>query len=178
MTSLIKDDPVFYNNSNIPQTLIYAQLHYASYKFGSDGNACSLASGASKWSISKGHMYDYTLQVIEALYKLKDQLSIWPNQNKRKMESMKNNDQKGFFGTVGKLDSTDIMLKFKPGEDFKVEIFFNRKKRYALDLCAVCDSSKGFTYILASWPNSQYDTQNFASTSIHCNPRQYFLPGE
>lgn len=47
-----------------------------------------------------------------------------------------------------------------------------------LDLCAVCDSSKRFTYILAGWPNSQYDARIFASTSIHRNPRRYFSPGE
>ena len=41
VTSLIKDDPVFHNNSNIQQTPVYAQLHYALYKLGSDGNASS-----------------------------------------------------------------------------------------------------------------------------------------
>ncbi len=30
-----------YNNSNIPQTPVYAQLHYALYKFSSDRNASS-----------------------------------------------------------------------------------------------------------------------------------------
>ena len=157
VTSLIKDDPIFYNNSNIPQIPVYAQLHYALYKFGSDGNASSWTYGASKWGISEGHMYDCTLRVIEALCNLKDQLIIWPNQDKRKIESMKNSDREEFLVAGGKLDSTDIVLKFKPGGIFKGEIFFNRKKRYALDLCAVCDSSKKFTYIFAGWPNSQHD---------------------
>lgn len=76
-------------------------------------------------------MYDCTLRVIEALCKLKDQLIIWPNQNKRKIESMKNSDRERFLGSVGKLDGTDIVLKFKPGGIFKGEIFFNRKKHYA-----------------------------------------------
>ena len=92
VTSLIKDDPVFYNNSNIQQTPVYAQLHYELYKLGSDGNAGSWTSCASKWGISEGHMYDCILRVIEALCKLKDQLITWPNQNKRKIERMKNSD--------------------------------------------------------------------------------------
>lgn len=58
VTSLIKDDPIFYNNSNIPQTPVHAQLHYALYKFCSDGYASSWTSGASKWGISEGYMYD------------------------------------------------------------------------------------------------------------------------
>lgn len=94
------------------------------------------------------------------------------------MESMKNSDWEGFLGVVGKLDGTDIVLKFKPGGIFKGEIFFNRKKRQAVDLCTLCDSSKRFTYILAGWPNSQHDAQSFVSTSIHRNPRRYFSPGE
>ena len=178
VTSLIKDDPIFYNNSNILQTPVHAQLHYALYKFGSDGNASNWTSGASKWGISEGHMYDYTLRVIEALCNLKDQLIIWPNQNKRKIEGMKNSDREGFLGAVEKLDGTDIVLKLKPGRIFKGDILFNRKKRYALDLCAVCDSSKRFTYILTGWPNSQHDARIFASTFINRNPRRYFSPGE
>ena len=94
------------------------------------------------------------------------------------MESMKNSDWERFFIAVGKLDGIDIVLKFKPGGIFKGEIFFNRKKRYALDLYAVCDSTKRFIYILVSWPNSQHDARIFASTSIDRNPRRYFLPGE
>ena len=134
-----------------------------------------LANGAFPKGIT---MTVCTLRVIEALCKLKDQLIIWPNQDKRKYESMKNSDREGFLGAVGKLDDTDIVLKFKPGGIFKGGIFFNRKKRYALDLCTICDSSKRFTYILAGWPNSQHDARIFASTSIHRNPRRYFSPGE
>lgn len=66
------------------------------------------------------------------------------------MESMENSDWEGFLGAVGKLDSTDIILKFKPGRIFKGEIFFNQKKSYGLDLFAICNSSKRFTYIHAS----------------------------
>lgn len=121
VTNLIKDDPIFYNNSNISQTSVqvHAQLHYALYKFGSDRNASGWTSGASKWGISEGYMYNCTLRVIDALCNLKDQLIIWPNQDKRKMESMKNSDREGFLGAVGKLDGTDIVLKFKPGGIFK-----------------------------------------------------------
>lgn len=85
-----------------------------------------LANGA----FPKGNMYDCTLQVIGALCNLKDQFIIWPNEDKRKIENMRNSDREGFLGTVGKLDGTDIVLKFKPGGIFKEEIFFNRKKCY------------------------------------------------
>lgn len=129
MTSFIKDDFVFYNNSNIQQIPIYIQLYYALYKLGSDGNyAGSWTSGASKWGVFERHIYDCTLQVIEALCKLKDQLITWPNQNKRKIKSMKNSDQEGFLGSVGNLDGTDIMLKFKAKRNLQKRNFFQLKK--------------------------------------------------
>lgn len=126
--SFIKDNPILYNNSNILQTLIHMQLHYALYKFGSDRNASSWTSRASKWWISKRYMYDCTLQVIVTLINLKNQLIIWPNHDKKKIESMKNNDRERFLGAVGKLDGINIMLKLKPGGIFKKRNFFQLKK--------------------------------------------------
>lgn len=75
-------------------------------------------------------------------------------------------------------NGTDIVLKHKPGGNYNGEVFFTRKKVYALDLCAVCDSDKRFTYILAGWPNSQHNARIFASSTLHRSPTDYFLPGE
>lgn len=66
---------------------------------------------------------------------------------------MKNSNQKRFFDVVEKLDSKDIMFKFKSKRIFKKGDFFNWKKCYTLNLYAICDFLKKFTYILASWPN-------------------------
>ena len=70
------------------------------------------------------------------------------------------------------------MLEHKPGGIFEGETFFTRKKVYALDLCAVFDSDRRFTYILAGWPNSQHDARIFASTNLHRSSENYFSPGE
>lgn len=47
-----------------------------------------------------------------------------------------------------------------------------------MDICAICNSSKKLTYVLAEWPNSQHDAYIFASINIQKNPKNYFLPGE
>ena len=90
---------------------------------------------------------------------------------------MVNGTWEGFIGVVGKVDGTDIVSGFKPRGEFKGELFYNRKNRYALDLCAVCDSDKKFTYILAGWPNSQHDARIFGSTNLQQNPQKYFSDG-
>lgn len=94
------------------------------------------------------------------------------------MECMKNSNWKGFLSVVGKLDGTNTLLKFKLEKIFKGEIFFNQKKRYALDLCAVWDSLKRFIYIYIDVPNLQHNAQIFAFTSIYCNLRWYYLLGK
>lgn len=37
---------------------------------------------------------------------------------------MKNNNREGFLGYVRKVDSIDIVLKYKPGDVYIGEIFF------------------------------------------------------
>ena len=175
---LIQTDPIFENESNISQAPVEDQLHYALYKLGHDGSLASYGACATNWDVSEGHIYNCTRRVVEALFNLQDQLITWPNSRKQLHESMVNDEREGFIGAVGKVDGTDIILKFKPSGHFKGELFFTRKKRYAMDICAVCDSSKKFTYVLAGWPNSQHDARIFASTNIQRNLENYLLPGE
>lgn len=49
---------------------------------------------------------------------------------------MKNQDRERFFGIVGKVDGTDIILQYKPGGIFHGKHFCKRKKHYSIDLCA------------------------------------------
>lgn len=46
------------------------------------------------------------------------------------------------MGAIGKVDRTDIVLHYKLGGKLLGEHFFNRKKRYTIDHCAICDSDK------------------------------------
>jgi hypothetical protein len=61
---------------------------------------------------------------------------------------MKNEERKDFIEIVDKIDETDIVLVYKFEDDYQEEIFFNKKKRYALNLCAVCNDQKEIIYML------------------------------
>ena len=175
---LIKDDAIFINNSSQEQTPVFLQLQYILYQLGHDGNSKSFMNTATFWGVSEGHIYNCSKRVIKALCNIRDVFVRWPDASKRVLESLRNDTREGFIGAIGKVDGTDIVLHYKPGGKYLGETFWNQKKRYALDLCAVCDSSKSFTYMLAGWPNSAHNARVFASTSLHREPDAYFSAGK
>ena len=71
-----------------------------------------------------------------------------------------------------------MLLTSRAGGEYEPERFFSRKKRHALDLCAICDSDHIFTYALAGWPNSVHDARVWASTAIAKTPDAFLSPGE
>lgn len=75
-------------------------------------------------------------------------------------------------------ESKEVTSDSLIGGPYDPESFSSRKKRYALDLCAVCDSNHLFTYAMAGWPNPVHDARNWASTAIVSLPESWFSPGE
>ena len=74
---------------------------------------------------------------------------------------MRNQDREGCLGAIGKVDGTDIVLQYKPGGVFHGEHFYTRKKRYSIDLCAVCDSRKRFLY---SMEDFRFSCESFSGS--------------
>ncbi len=91
---------------------------------------------------------------------------------------MRNQDRGRFLGVIGKVDGTDIVLQYKPGGVFHGEHFYSRKKLYAIDLCAVCDSQKCFIYSLVGFSNITHDSRVCAATQIHQHLTRFFTPGQ
>lgn len=61
---------------------------------------------------------------------------------------------------------------------FMEGIFIRKKKRYSIDLCAICNFRKRFIYCLIGFSNAIYDSQVWAATQIHQYPIWYFIPGQ
>lgn len=61
---------------------------------------------------------------------------------------MKNDAKTNFIECVKKTDDIDIVLQRKSDDKYDDEIFFNRKKRYAMNLLEICDFKRMFIYIL------------------------------
>lgn len=92
---------------------------------------------------------------------------------------MINNIRKNeFIEVVSKIDETNMVLINKSDDRYEGELFFNRKKRYIMNLCAVCDSNKKYTYFLIDWSNNQHDQRIFSAGDLHKNPINFFCEGQ
>ena len=178
LAGLIRDDPIFQNNSNSMQAPVEAQLLYALYRFGHEGDANSYTKASKLCGVSEGHIYDCTKRVVTALCRIRDRFVKWPDAQERSEESFTNAAREGFTGAVGKVDGTDVVLASKPRGQFDREIYCHRKKVYAINLTAVCNARKEFTYMIAGWAGSPHDAHVFASTKLSKSPLEYFSPGQ
>ena len=61
---------------------------------------------------------------------------------------MKNDARIDFIKCVKKLNDNDIVLTQKFENKYDKKIFFNKKKRYVINLCVICDFKIMFIYIL------------------------------
>ena len=173
----IRDHPVFSNKSNRPQDPVDVQLKLALYRLAYDGSGVGFNNTAHHWGVSEGHISNCTKRVVFALFQLQNQFIQWPDTQDLRKESLENLRRAGFLGCVGKIDGTDIGLPFKPGQDFDGEQFWNRKKRYAIDLCGVCNSDRKFTYILTGYSSATHDSRVYRHTRMYKDPAACFGPG-
>ena len=160
----IRGNIVFQNKFFCAQIPVKNQLKYAFYRLKHDDSSSEFVPSATFWKVSEGLIFKIIKRVVKALCRLKKKYVKWPDIKDRTKKSLINDIKKrGFINVVDKIDGTDIILSTKPGDCYEGELFFNRKKRYAMDLCAVCDVSKKFIYFLIGWPNFQHDQRIFAT---------------
>ena len=77
---LIKDDPIFSNNSLLSQYSVEIQVMVTLNRLGCDGNGASIGALGRIFGISTGTVINFTNRVFRALYNLRDQIIFWPNE--------------------------------------------------------------------------------------------------
>lgn len=170
--ALIADNPTFQSRCVRPQAPVEAQLLVALYRFGAHGNAAAVARVASRFAIGDGTVILYTERIIEAIVVLFDQFVTWPNHIERESISTRIEALCGFPDCLGFLDGTDIVLEQKPAIDG--ELYFNRKKRYAISAQVVVDDAKVVRYLNVGMPGSVHDSRVFHSMALHTAKHIYF----
>ncbi len=149
---------------------------FALYRLEHDDNASEFLTFAIMWKIFEEHLFDCIKRVVEVLCRLKNKFVKRSNSRARIKESLRNNErQKNFIEAVNKIDETNIVLNIKSKDKYEKKFFFNRKKRYVIDLCAACDSNKYFIYFLCQWSNSQHDQRVFFEEDLQKNSTFYFF---
>jgi RNase P protein component len=175
ITDLIRFDTIFQNNFNLSQTSVENQLQCVLYKLENDDSESEFLFTITFWRISKKYVLNCIKRVVKILCRLRNNFIKWSTARARIRESLANDTRESeFIEVVEKIDETNVMLNFKSEDRYDEELFFNRKKRYALNLSAVCDSNKRFIYFLCDWLNSQHDQRIFAARNLHKQPHLYF----
>ena len=83
-----------------------------------------------------------------------------------------------FLGIIKKVDDSNIVLQYKPGNIFYREHFYIEKKRYTIDFSIICDYQKLFIYSLIDFSNTIYNAQIWVITQIYQHPIQVFILGQ
>ena len=78
----------------------------------------------------------------------------------------------GFPGCMGFLDRTDMTLQYRPS--FHSETYFNRKKKYGLNIQAICDEQRRFRFVSSGYPGSVSNATVFCESSFFQSPNQFF----
>jgi hypothetical protein len=176
IVKLIRHDSVLQNKFTNLQIFVENQILFALYRLEHDDNINEFLTFAIMWKIFEEHLFDCIKRVVEALCRLKNKFVKWSNSKARIKESLQNDErQKNFIKAVNKINEMNIILNIKSKDKYEKELFFNRKKRYVIDLCAACDNNKRFIYFLCEWSNFQHDQRVFFAENLQKNSTFYFF---
>ena len=137
---LIKDHPIFRNNSNVPQTPVDYQLAVALYRMGRFGNGASLADVAREAGCSEGSVELWTDRCLTAIESLHDIFVRPLTAEEKEAEKEWIDTNMGFRGLWRDgwimYDGTIIVLYARPGMDG--DAYYTRKCNYGFNLQVRC----------------------------------------
>ncbi|KAF9043878.1 hypothetical protein BDZ89DRAFT_943491 [Hymenopellis radicata] len=133
---LIRDHPVFQNNSNNPQAPVQEQLAVTLFRLGRYGNGASVCDVARTSGISEGSVMNYTDRCLEAIESLHD-LFVRPLTTEEKEHEKEWIDQQlGFVGAWRDgwimYDGTIVVLYKRP--ELHGDAYYTRKSNYGLNV--------------------------------------------
>ncbi|KAF8294149.1 hypothetical protein DL93DRAFT_2127591 [Clavulina sp. PMI_390] len=176
--SLINDDPVFQNNSNITQIDPRYQLAIALYRFGHYGNAASVQQVAQWAGCSEGLVVLSTYRVMTALLRLSEHAMASPTDAEiaRSKAFVAKASCAAWRDGYCMVDGTLIPLAFKPG--WFGPVFFDRKSNYSLNVQIVNLANYLIIDFVVGPCGSVHDASAFTHSAVHQDPNTFFRQGE
>ncbi|CAB5364010.1 unnamed protein product [Rhizophagus irregularis] len=164
LVSLLITHPIFQNNSNHSQAPVELQLAIFLRRIGSKEDIFGLCS---RFGIAEGTVYLYCKRVMIAIFSLKKTLVKWPT------GEAKQNIHKGFKNigemedVIGAIDGSHIVLANAPLR--QSETYWNRKKRYSIQLHGIVDYRGMFIDYEIGWPGSVHDAKVYKNSYFYRN---------
>jgi hypothetical protein len=135
IVTLIRDHPIYSNNSGNSQEAVEVQLGVTLYRLGRYGNGASLEDIARFAGCSEGAVELYTQRCFRAIEALHDAFVCLPTAAEKEREKCWVDEHLGFKGTWREgwvmYDGTIVPLYAKPAVNG--EAYFTRKSNYGLN---------------------------------------------
>ncbi|GBB93005.1 hypothetical protein RclHR1_00210001 [Rhizophagus clarus] len=164
LANLIRSHPVFLSRGNKPQACVEFQLAVFLCRLGSTG---SLFEVCARFGIGEGTVILYTRRVIQAILAKKKSFVKWPTSEERKKVHEGFENLGGLKNVIGAVDGTYIPMRNAPNKD--PEVFFTRRKRYAIHCQGIVNDRGIFTSFDVGWPGSVHDARVFRNSFFNKN---------
>lgn len=164
LVSMLITHPIFHNNSNNPQAPVELQLAVFLRRIGSKEDVFGICS---KFGIAEGTVYLYCKRIMIAIFSLKKTLVKWPTGEVKQstLEGFKNIG--GMENVIGAIDGSHIGLANAPLK--QPETYWNRKKRYSIQLQGIVDYRGVFIDYEIGWPGSVHDAKVYKNSYFYQN---------
>ena len=164
LADLIRPHPVFSSQGIKPQACVEFQLAIFLCRLGSTG---SIFEHCSRFGVGEGTIILYTKRVIQAIMAQKKLFVKWPTLEERKKVHEGFENLGGLKNVIGAVDGTYIPMKNAPSKD--PEVYFTRKKRYAIHCQGIVNDRGIFISFDVGWPGSVHDARVFRNSSFYKN---------
>jgi len=164
LTNLLKDHLIFVSNNNKQQVPVEFQLAVFLRRLGSKEDIFSICS---RYGIAEGTVILYCKRVMKAIISNKEKYIKWPTDQARKFVHEGFKAIGDIEDIIGAVDGTHFILQNAPQKD--KELYFTRKKRYALHCQGIVDFRGIFISYDVGWPGSVHDAKVYRHSSFYLN---------
>jgi len=164
LVSMLNTHPIFQNNSNNLQASVELQLAIFLRRIGSKETIFEICS---RFGIAEGTVYLYCKRIMIAISSLKKTLIKWPT------NEIKQDTHEGFKNigemenVIGAIDGCHIILANAPLK--QPETYWNRKKKYSIQLQGIVDYRGIFIDYEIGWPGSVHDAKVYKNSYFYKN---------
>jgi len=101
--------------------------------------------------------------VVDCLCNMADTVIQWPNEVQMQATEANFQTVANFPGVLGAIDGCHIPILCP---DYCQHDYLDRNQNHSVNLLAVCDDSKKFTYCFAGFPGSVHDQRVFNNSAL------------